>query len=229
MNDFGTQTRTNEDADDATRVVERVVYVEKPKRHLFRKLVLYPIVGLFALGVVVAAIPGGDDSNNSREAGAQNTPNTAQVSNTDSTDNSKPAPKPRALAVGETGKVKGGSYTVTEAYPTNALHDTYKIDPPKRGNFVVVDFTYTNESREAQTLDYELLTLHSAGATYEPMTDTFSYVPTRLDPWLTDVNPGVSHNFRAIYVVAPDSSNYEFHAMSADFWSTQTAKTDLGF
>jgi hypothetical protein len=81
---------------------------------------------------------------------------------------------------------------VNDAYYTTELPDIFGIDPPKEGNFVVVDFTLTNQRNEAVTLDQSHLILKdSTGNTYQADTDTFSFIPVEKDIFLTQINPDI--------------------------------------
>jgi hypothetical protein len=100
----------------------------------------------------------------------------------------------------------------------------------KQGNFVVVDFTFTNQSNEAVTLDSISLPLHdSKGRVYEADTDTFGYITAEKDIFLTQVNPGVTQEGQVIYSVAPDASGFVLHAGDLEFFGTDEVKITLGF
>ena len=100
----------------------------------------------------------------------------------------------------------------------------------KQGNFVVVDFTFTNQSNEAVTLDSISLPLHdSKGRVYEADTDTFGYITAEKDIFLTQVNPGVTQEGAVIYTVAPDASGFTLHAGDLEFFGADEAKITLGF
>ncbi len=141
-----------------------------------------------------------------------------------------PKPAPKTFAVGQEAQLSDSAWNVYKAYPTTQLKDVFHIDPPKQGNFVVANFTFRNDGREAVTLDTMHMTLtDDQGRTYEPDTDTFSYIPTEKDIFLTQVNPGVTQDGMVIFTVAPDAQGFTFHGQDMDFWSDKEAKIDLGF
>ena len=109
----------------------------------------------------------------------------------------KPAP-PKTYSVGQTATVGNVVWTVTDAYRTNVLRSNFGTQ--KRGNFVVVDFTFTNNRSEEVTLDPELhmILKDSQGREFGTDPDAWEFVPTRLDIFLEPVNPGLSQNGRVV-------------------------------
>ncbi len=204
------------------KVVERVVYVEKPKRKLGRKILLGTVVVVGGLWLVGSAIGGTEPSEASNNTGG-NGANTEQVAD-------REAPEVPSYGIGDPMKVEGGVYTVSEAGYTNILHDPWKIDPPKQGNFVVVKYTYKNTSDETQAFDGEMMTLtDSKGNSYEVWDDNYSYVPDGKDLWYEDINPGVTEQGWNIYEIPPDrGESYTLHVTSQNIWSTDEAKLPLG-
>jgi Domain of unknown function (DUF4352) len=100
----------------------------------------------------------------------------------------------------------------------------------KRGNFVVVDFTFTNNRNEAVTLDPELhMTFRDAeGREFGTDTDAWEFVPTRLNIFLEPVNPGISQDGRAIYEVPPDAEGFTLTVDDVEMMEDESARYDLG-
>jgi hypothetical protein len=130
--------------------------------------------------------------------------------------------------IGETVRVGDVEWTVTNARYTETL--TAEFASPKSGNFVVVDFNFTNLGDEAVTLSTISLPLvDSQGREYEADTDSFMYVPLQKDIFLEQVNPGVTKQGQVIYSVAPDASGFTLQAGDLAFFSGETARIKLGF
>ena len=131
-------------------------------------------------------------------------------------------------AIGETVRVGDAEWTVTNAIVASEL--TSDFMEPKAGNFVIVDFTFTNRANEAVTLtDVSLPLRDSQGREYNPDTDTFGYIDPGRDILLTQVNPGVTQQGQLIYSVAPDASGFVLHAGDLAVFSDETALIELGF
>jgi hypothetical protein len=143
----------------------------------------------------------------------------------------QPQPEPqRKYAVGQLAPVGDVEWRVTQAYPTTQLKDIYGFDPPKRGNFVVVQFQFTNNRAESVTLDQTHMALiDSQGREFEPDVETFGYIPTEKDIFLEQVNPGVTERGMVIFTVAPDAGGFTFRGDDLDFWEERTAKVALRF
>jgi hypothetical protein len=97
--------------------------------------------------------------------------------------------------IGETVRAGDAEWTVTYAWRTNVLRQKGfgQFGDSKQGNFVVMDFTFTNRASESVTLDSISLPLFdSQGREYEADTDTFGYIPAEKDIFLNQVNPGVT-------------------------------------
>ena len=135
-------------------------------------------------------------------------------------------------SIGETVRVGDAEWTVTKArYATQLRQKGFgSFGDTKQGNFVVVDFTFTNQSNESVTLDTISLPLYdSKDRVYESDSDTFGYIPTEKDIFLTQVNPGVTQEGQIIYSVAPDASGFTLHAGDLEFFGADEAKIQLGF
>ena len=99
----------------------------------------------------------------------------------------------------------------------------------KRGRFVVVDFTFTNNRPEEITLDPELhMTLKdSRGREFGSDPDAYEFVPIDLDMFFDPVNPGVSTDGRVIYEVAPDATGFTLTVDDVEFAEEESAVYDL--
>jgi hypothetical protein len=139
----------------------------------------------------------------------------------------KPAPQ-KTYSIGQTATVANVEWTVTDAYRTNQLKSTFGTQ--KRGRFVVVDVTFTNNRDEEVTLDPELhMTLKdSQGREFGTDPDAYEFVPTNLDIFLEPVNPGLSKNGRVVYQVAPDAKGFTLRVDDVEFLEDQSAVFDLG-
>lgn len=123
------------------------------------------------------------------------------------------------------GKVK---WNVTNARQATELKSSFA--GRKQGNFVIVDFNFTNGTKEAVTLDTASLTLiDSQGRKFEADTDTSEYVPLNKDIFLEQVNPGVTKQGETIFTVAPGASGFVLKAGDTDMFSDENAYVDLGF
>ena len=137
----------------------------------------------------------------------------------------KPKPEYR---VGQTAKVGNVRWKVTDAFYTEQLKSNFGTQ--KRGNFVVVDFTFTNNRNEEVTLDPELhmVLKDSRGREFGSSLDAYEFVPMDLDIFLEPVNPGVSTDGRVIYEVAPDAKGFTLTLDDVEMMEDQSAVFDLG-
>jgi hypothetical protein len=131
--------------------------------------------------------------------------------------------------VGETATVGNVEWTVTDAYPTTVLTSDFGTE--KQGNFVVVDFTFTNNRSEEVTLDPELhmILRDSRDREFGTDPDAWEYVPTDLNIFLEPVNPGISQDGRTIYEVPQDAQGFVLIVDDVEFLEDRTARYDLGF
>ena len=134
--------------------------------------------------------------------------------------------------IGETVRAGDAEWTVTYARRANVLRQKGfgQFGDSKQGNFVVMDFTFTNRASESVTLDSISLPLFdSQGRQYEADTDTFGYIPAEKDIFLNQVNPGVTQEGRIIYSVAPGAQGFTVHAGDLSLFGSEEAKIALGF
>ena len=139
----------------------------------------------------------------------------------------QPTPTPK-YTVGQTAKVGNVEWKVTDAYLTNQLRSGFGTQ--KRGRFVVVDFTFTNNRPEEVTLDPELhmILKDSQGREFGTDVDAWEFVPTNLNIFLEPVNPGLSKDGRAVYQVPPDARGFRLTVDDVEFWEDKSAVFDLG-
>jgi hypothetical protein len=137
-------------------------------------------------------------------------------------------PRPKAeYSVGQTAQVANVQWKVSDAYLTNQLRSNFGTQ--KRGRFVVVDFTFTNNRDEEVTLDPELhmVLKDSRGREFGTDVDSWEFMPTNLDIFLEPVNPGISKNGRVIYQVPPDAWGFTLKLDDVEFWEEESAVFDL--
>ncbi len=115
-----------------------------------------------------------------------------------------------------------------DAYLTNQLRSGFGTQ--KRGRFVVVDFTFTNNRPEEVTLDPELhmVLKDSQGREFGTDPDAWEFVPVNLNIFLEPVNPGVRKPGRVVYQVAPDAKGFTLTLDDVEFWEDKSAVFDLG-
>jgi hypothetical protein len=141
-------------------------------------------------------------------------------------DEQKPSPQAE-YSVGQTAQVANVQWRVSDAYLTNQLRSNFGTQ--KRGRFVVVDFTFTNNRDEEVTLDPEMhmVLKDRTGRKFGTDVDSWEYMPTNLDIFLEPVNPGISKNGRVIYQVPPDAWGFTLKLDDVEFWEEESAVFDL--
>ena len=139
----------------------------------------------------------------------------------------KPEPE-KQYSVGQTATVANVQWKVTDAYLTDQLTSTFGTQ--KRGRFVVVDFTFTNNRDEEVTLDPELhmILKDSQGREFGSDPDAWEFVPTNLNIFLEPVNPGVSKDGRVVYQVPSDAKGFTLTLDDVEMMEDKTAVFDLG-
>ena len=141
----------------------------------------------------------------------------------------KPKPQPRqTYGVGQTATVGNVEWTVTDAFRTNQLKSGFGTQ--KRGVFVVVDFTFTNNRDEEVTIDPELhmILKDEQGREFGTDVDSWEFVPTNLNIVLEPVNPGLSKDGRVVYQVPPDAKGFTLTVDDVEFLEDKSAVFDLG-
>lgn len=137
-----------------------------------------------------------------------------------------PQSTPKA-EIGEPLRVGNVTWIVEDAKTATEL--TSSFEKPVRGQFVVVNFTFTNEGKEAATLDTASMTLvDDEGRKSEADPDKFGYIPDDRNIFLENVNPGVTDKGQAIFTVAPDATGLSLELGDADLLSDDHGTVPLG-
>lgn len=129
-------------------------------------------------------------------------------------------------AVGESLKIGETSWTATEATKQQQLSSS--LGETKQGNFVVVNFQFTNNGSESVTLDSAMMTLiDGQGREFDVDTDSLGFVPPDKDIFLNQVNPGVTEEGQVIFTTAPDAQDFTLQ-VSEGMFGANTGKIELG-
>ena len=207
------------------------------RRHPILTGCLGVVVLFFLLAIIGAAIGGSDETaggggaaaNNDAQPSAKDANNEAKESEPqeEPEPEKKPRPEPR-YSVGQTAQVGNVKWKVTDAFLTDRLKSTFGTQ--KRGNFMVVDFTFTNNRPEEVTLSPEMhmILKDSQGREFGTDSDAYEFVPTDLDLFLEAVNPGLSADGRAIYEVAPGATGFTLTLDDVEMMEDKSAVFDLG-
>ncbi|MBA2690995.1 MAG: DUF4352 domain-containing protein [Rubrobacter sp.] len=132
-------------------------------------------------------------------------------------------------AVGENLTVGDAEWIVNSAIETDQLQSQFG-GPAAQGNLIVVDFTFTNNTGEAVTLDPATMTLiDGQDRQFDADTDQFEYIPDGRDLFLEQVNPGVTQEGQVIFSVAPGASGFTLQAGDTDMFSDENGLINLGF
>ena len=100
----------------------------------------------------------------------------------------------------------------------------------KRGNFVIVDFNFTNNSSEDVTLDSASLTLIDSSRNKSEVDPEYSsYVPAKKDIFLENVNPDVARPGEVIFTVASGASGFKLQVGDTIPFTDKNGYVDLGF
>jgi hypothetical protein len=137
-----------------------------------------------------------------------------------------------AVDIGQPVHVGEVTWTVTNARQVSEIREKGfgQFGETKRGNFVIVDFNFTNNSSEAVTLDSASVALmDSSGNKSEADPDTFGYIPAKKDIFLENVNPGVTRPGEVMFTVAPDASGFKLQVGDTNPFTDKNGYVDLGF
>ena len=137
-----------------------------------------------------------------------------------------------AVDIGQPVRVGEVTWTVANARQVSEIREKGlgQFGQTKRGNFVIVDFNFTNNSSEAVTLDSASLSLiDSSGNKSEVDPDFSSYVPANKDIFLENVNPDVSRQGEVIFTVASGASGFKLQVGDTNMFSGKNGYVDLGF
>ena len=101
----------------------------------------------------------------------------------------------------------------------------------KKGNYVIVEFLFTNNADEATRLDSGSLTLlDGEGCEFETTSNDFAYIAPGKNIFLENVNPGVTKDGEVIFTVAPETKDFTLRAGDTDaFITDENAYIELGF
>lgn len=172
------------------------------------------LVILIVVVAVIAAVGGGGGQ------GDQSGSNGGNDSESGGADQQPTAPVGESITAGET------AWKVTEAAKQQQLSSS--LGENKQGNFVIVDFQFTNNGSESVTLDSNMLTLMDAqNREFDVDTDSLGFVPPDKDIFLNQVNPGVTKEGQVIFTVAPDAQDFTLE-VSEGMFGTNTGKIRLG-
>lgn len=193
------------------------------------------LLGLLVLMIGCAAIIGTNQETSTQDKAGQAPP--AEEANSEEPAVEEPAvepePEEEAAEIGETVEVGDVAWTVTNTRQANQLTQQgvpSEFAKTEQGNFVIVDFDFTNNGDEAVTLDNESLALvDSEGRESGPSPDAIFYVPEERQIFLERVNPGVTQQGQAIFEVAPGASGFQLQAGDARMFTNENAYIDLGF
>ena len=135
-------------------------------------------------------------------------------------------------SIGDAITVGDASWVVNNVERSGVLTDSFGARPAREGNFLIVDFAYTNNGDKAKTLHQGALeVVDSSGRRSEPDTDTLLYIPNELNIFLEQVNPGVTENGRVIFSLSPDASGLKLVLKDTNLFKSarNQAEVDLGF
>jgi hypothetical protein len=137
------------------------------------------------------------------------------------------------VAIGEPVAVGDVRWTVTNARQSDQLSQTgvsSKLAKTEQGNFVIVDFDFTNNGSEPVTLDNNSLALiDGEGRESQTRAEYFLYTPEDRRIFLERINPGVTEQGQAIFEVAPGASGFRLQAGDTKAFTDENGYVDLGF
>jgi uncharacterized protein DUF4352 len=141
--------------------------------------------------------------------------------------------KEDSASIGEPVTVGDVTWTVTNARQANQLRQqgvSSKFAKTEQGNFVIVDFDFTNNGNETITLHNDSLALiDSEGRESKADSGYFPYIPEDQRIFLERINPGVTQRGQAIFEVAPRASGFTLQAGDARALTDKNGYIDLGF
>ena len=182
------------------------------------------LLGLLVLFVACSALLGGGGDENKETASSEDEKKKGTSSKKE---------EEETVGIGQLLTVGDVQWTVTDANYTSQLVQqgvSPNMAKSEQGNFVVVDFDFTNNGNEAVTLDNESLALiDSQGRESKTSADTSVYVPRERRLFLERMNPGVAKQGTAIFQVAPDASGFRLQAGDAKMFTNENGYVELGF
>lgn len=194
------------------------------------------IISLVVIIVLIIAVRtcGGEPDTSTSSSSAEQKEDAKEEVEPKEAPKEEPKEEPEELAgVGDTVTVGDIEWTATSARQANQLTQQgipSEFAKTEQGNFVIVDFDFTNNSNEAVTLNTESLALvDSEGRESGPSSEAFLYTPEERQIFLERVNPGVTKQGQAIFEVAPGASGFQLQAGDARMFTDENVYIDLGF
>lgn len=180
-----------------------------------------------------AAAPENDpapDDNAEPEAAEEEAPE-EEAPEEEAPEEEAPEEERQTVVVGEPVNVGEVAWLVNNATQATELQSQFgEFGENQSGNFVIVDFTFTNNSAEALTLDTVSMALvDGEGRRFEADSGAFEYIDPSRMIFLEQVNPGVSREGTAIFTVAPDAADFTLELGDAAFLSDGTGFVELAF
>jgi len=195
------------------------------------------ILVLVVVALIMINTPSGGGGGGGNSASSNNPPSVAENEEKPEEKKQQPARENQAnegqkesYGIGDTVPVGDVSYKVTGARQVRQLPDPYRIDPPMKGNFILITFVFTNNGNDpANVSDIGLYLYDSQNREYETDTDATMNLPQDKSIFLLDrVNPGLSRTVQTVYSVPPNAKGFELEVTSG-FWATESARIRLGF
>ncbi len=144
-----------------------------------------------------------------------------------------PKGKEDPASIGEPVTVGDVTWTVTNARQANQLRQQgapSRYAKTEQGNFVIVDFDFTNNGSDPITLHNDSLALiDSEGRESKADSGYFLYIPEDRRIFLERINPGVTQRGQAIFEVASGASGFTLQAGDATAFTSKNGYIDLGF
>ena len=174
----------------------------KTKKPWYKKWWVWAIAVLF-IGAAASGAGGGSKGTSSASKSSESA--TAAVAPAANTAAPKPATPPaeQAMKIGQPLKVGDLVFTVNDATSTKKLTSPLGN---KDGNWVVVNVTVKNESKEAVLIDSSFFKLLAAdGSAYETDSDSLMYVENSTNFFLAKINPNLAKQGQVLFAV-PDGA-----------------------
>lgn len=137
------------------------------------------------------------------------------------------------VGIGEPVTVGDVTWRVTNATQSNQLKQQGApsgFGKTKQGNFVIVDFDFTNNGSDPATLNTTSLALiDNQGRESTPDPDQFFYISQDRNIFLENINPGVMRQGQTIFEIASGASGFKLQAGDAAAFTDKNGYIDLGF
>ena len=133
------------------------------------------------------------------------------------------------VAVGETLTVGDAEWVVTNPRERNEIR-AQGSGEVRQGDFLVVNFEFTNNSDEPVNLSPSSIGLvGKSGRRFEVIPDLARYVPPERDPFASPVELGAKLEGRAIFAVTPRASGFQLQLGDGRTFPLENGYVDLGF